>query len=296
MRNWLEYIPFITIATLVRALPRGIALALGRRLGALGRLLQPKRVAITDDNLRQALPELTESQRQELIREVFTNLGLGFIEMLRLDLFDGKYDLDRLFSIEGEEHLHTAMAMKRGCILLTGHLGFWEAGSFVFPVLGLPVAVVAKPMRNPLVDAYFRRLRQNYGAYLIDSKKGARRIFKALQQNHAVGILMDQHITQREAVAVPFFGRLAHTTPIIAQIAIKNRIPIVPAFAYRNADNSYRAVISPPFVLDGEANQENILAATTRLTRCIEDAVRKEPGQWFWVHRRWRHCCETNHG
>ncbi|PLX72944.1 MAG: hypothetical protein C0614_13280 [Desulfuromonas sp.] len=295
MRNWLEYLPFITVATLVRALPRSIALSLGRRLGALGRLLQPKRVAITDDNLHQALPELSAEQRKVLIREVFANLGLGFIEMLRLDLFDGKNDLDRLFSVEGEEHLREAMAMQRGCILLTGHLGFWEAGNFVFPVLGLPTAVVAKPMRNPLVDAYFRRLRQSYGAYLIDSKKGARRIFKALQQNHAVGILMDQHIKKSEAVSVPFFGRPAHTTPIIAQIAIKHRVPIVPAFAYRNADDSYRVVISPPFMLEGEPSPENVYAATTRLTRCIEDGVREDLGQWFWVHRRWRSCCRSDH-
>ena len=289
MRYWLEYIPFIAFASLVRFLPRNVALAVGRWMGALAMRLQPKRVRIADDNLRHAFPEMPDTERAELVKRVFREMGHGFVEMLRLDMFDGQADLDKLFDIEGIEHIHEALKLGRGCILLTGHLGFWEAGCYVFPTLGIPVGIVAKPMKNKLVDAYFRRQREAYGGYIIDTHKGARKIFKALQSNHAVGILMDQHMPRRQAVRVPFFGRPAYTTPIIAQLAMKYQVPIVPAFAYRNRDNTYRAKVSPMFFLEQELSEAGIVAGTALMTEKIEAAIREDAGQWFWVHRRWKH-------
>ncbi len=86
MRNWLEYLPFIIVAKIVRALPRNTALALGRRLGTLGRWLQCRRVEIARENLRHAFPEMPAPEREAIIRQMFTYLGTGFVEMLRLDL------------------------------------------------------------------------------------------------------------------------------------------------------------------------------------------------------------------
>ena len=187
-------------------LPRSAALVLGRKLGKLGMLLQPKRVKIADKNLRHAFPDKTSDEREVLVKQVFSDMGVGLIEMVRLDMFDGKQDLEKLFTIEGEDHVKEALKLGKGCILLAGHIGFWEAGNFVYPTLGYPIGIVAKPMKNPLVDRYFRRMREHYGGYVIDSFKGARRIFKALKQNHLVGILMDQHMPRSQsAVRVSFF-------------------------------------------------------------------------------------------
>jgi KDO2-lipid IV(A) lauroyltransferase len=289
MRYRLEYILLVSIAAIFRILPRSAALSLGRKLGTLGLLLQPNRALIAEDNLRHAFPGMQKAERKKIIKQVFTNLGVGLVEMLRLDLFDGKKDLEKYFTIEGEEHIYEALASGKGCILLTGHLGFWEAGSFVFPVLGLPTAIVAKPMKNPLVDGYFRRLRESYGGYVIDSRKGARRIFKALQNNHLVGILMDQHTARNQAVRVPFFGRPAYTTPVIAQLAMKFQVPVVPVFAYRDSRNTYQVRVSPPLVLETDLSEKGILTGTTLLTTMIEEGIQHDIGQWFWVHRRWKY-------
>jgi KDO2-lipid IV(A) lauroyltransferase len=288
MRNWLEYIPFIMTAWLVRALPRCTALALGRRLGMLGRRMLPNRVAIARDNLRRAFPDKSDAEREAICTEMFSHLGAGFIEMLRLDLMKEAADLERDFVIDGREHLHMALAEGRGCILLTGHLGFWEAGNFIFSSLGHKIGVVAKPMRNPLTDRYFLRMRETAGGYIINSRKGARRILKALHQNHLVGILIDQHVSRHHGVQVPFFGRPAWTTPIIAEIAMKYRVPIVPTFCWWLPDYRYHLEICPMILLEGEPTPEKVIENTALLTGIIEDAVRRKPAQWFWVHRRWR--------
>lgn len=288
MRNWLEYLPFIVLAGIVRVLPRHAALQLGLGLGRVARWLLPGRQKLARANLARAFPEKSAAEREAILRTMFGHLGTGFVEMLRLDLLRGTAELDRDFAVEGEEHLRHALDEGRGCILLTGHIGFWEAGNFIFSSRGYPIGVVAKPMHNPLIERYFLRMRESAGGYIISSHKGARRILKALQQNHLVGILLDQHAGRKHGVKVPFFGRPAWTTPIIAEIAMKYGVPVVPTFAWWLPDHRYRLEISPPFKLEGPMTAEQIVANTALMTRHIEEAVRRDPSQWFWIHRRWR--------
>ena len=292
MRNWLEYIPFICIATLVRAMPRSLALNLGKRLGQLAPHFQGRRVNISRDNLQKAFPEMPAAEVSATISAMFKHLGISFIDMLRVDRYRGQQDLDRYFEINDKENLSEALELGRGCIVLSAHLGFWEAGSFFMPLLGFETGVVTKPMRNPLVDAFFRRIRESRGNHIINSRKGARGILKSLQQNHAVCILLDQHLKGQGSVAAPFFGRPAHTTTIITQMATRYQIPLIAAFSYRQPDNTYRCYFSKMFLLEGDLSEENILANTTLINQQIEAGVRQDISQWFWLHRRWRRCCE----
>lgn len=292
MRNWLEYIPFICIVTLVRALPRDLALGLGKRLGQLAQKIQGRRVSISRDNLQKAFPEMSPEEVSATINKMFQHLGISFVDMLRVDKYFGHQDLERYFDIGNKDHLTEALELGRGCIILSGHVGFWEAASFFMPQLGFTTEIVAKPMRNPLVDAYFTRMRKTNGIQIINSRKGARGILRSLQKNHVVCILLDQHISGKGSVSAPFFGRPAHTTTIITQMATRYQIPIVTAFSYRLPDNSYQCNFSKMFLLEGDLSEENILDNTSMLNQRIEAGIHHEISQWFWLHRRWRPCCE----
>ncbi len=292
MRNWLEYIPFICIASFVRVLPRSWALNLGKRLGQLAQCFQGRRVSISRDNLHKAFPEMSDPEVTATISAMFKHLGISFIDMLRIDQYRGQQDLDLYFEINGQENLSEALELGRGCIVLSAHVGFWEAGSFFMPQLGFKTNVVTKPMRNPLVDTFFRRIRESKGNHVINSRNGARGILKSLQQNSAVCILLDQHLKGQGSIAAPFFGRPAHTTTIITQMATRYQIPLIAAFSYRQPDNTYQCHFSKMFLLEGDLSAENILANTTLINQQIEVGIRHDISQWFWLHRRWRRCCE----
>ncbi len=292
MRNWLEYIPFICIATLFRTLPRSVALGLGKRLGQLTQQVQGRRVSIARDNLQKAFPKMPPEEISATISAMFKHLGISFIDMLRVDQYRGQQDLERYFEIKNNENLTEALKLGRGCIALSGHVGFWESGAFFLPQLGFKAEVVAKPMRNPLIDAYFSRIRKANGNQVINSRKGARGILKSLQKNNTVCILLDQHLGGQGSVAAPFFGRAAHTTTIITQMATRYQIPIVPIFTYRQPDGTYLCRFEKMLLLEGDLSEENILANTTLLNQRIEAGVRHDISQWFWLHRRWRPCCE----
>jgi KDO2-lipid IV(A) lauroyltransferase len=170
---------------------------------------------------------------------------------------------------------------------MTGHLGFWELGAFILPKLGIPCDIVAKPMKNPLTDAYLTHIRTQFGSQVLNSRKGARRILKSLQKNRVVGVLLDQHISPPGSVATKFFGRNAYTTSAITNLAMKYQIPVVPVFCLRQDDNRYKVWAEPMLMLKGEGS-DAIAANTQMLADIIERAIRKDVSQWFWMHKRWR--------
>ncbi len=288
LKNIVEYLLFLPLAGLFRMLPRKLALRTGEQLGRTVPHIMPKRKRTAMENMRLAYPDKAEAELEAICAKMFRHLGISAAEMIRLDKMDGQRDLERYFTVEGLENLEKAKAMDRGVFVATGHLGFWEVGAFFMPLVGLPLDGVAKKAKNPYVDNYFRRMREHAGCGVIYAKQGARKIVKSLSDKRAVGVLIDHHMTPKVSVQVPFFGRLAWTTPIITQIAMKRQIPVLPIFFFRTEDLNYRVEIGEIIMLEGEVNEENVTANTALLTEKIEAAVRKEPSQWFWVHRRWR--------
>jgi KDO2-lipid IV(A) lauroyltransferase len=287
-KHRLEFLLLKGFAAVVRRLPRKSALNLGRCLGRLAMRVLPERAKLTRDNMTQAFPDLDANALTLLVRRNFEQVGASAMDMLRLDQFrSGGDDLRRYFDIEGEDNLREAVALGRGVLMLTAHLGFWEAGFFVLPELGYATDAVAKPMKNPLTDAYFSQLRTSFGANILNSKKGARRILNSLKQGKAVAILLDQHISPPGSVETKFFGRNAYTTTAITNLAMKYAIPVVPMFNLRGDDDRYRIWIDKPLLLEGEGEQA-IVENTQRLTTLIENAVRCDASQWFWMHKRWR--------
>lgn len=287
-KNLVEYALFLILVFAARLLPRRASLALGGHIGWFCQFAIPKKRKIAYDNLRRAFPEMSISEVKETVSATFRHLGISGMEMLTLDRFKTERDLQENFHITGLEHLREAYELNRGVFLLTGHLGFWEVGTFLVPQLGHPVDFVAKKMKNPYVDRYFLRMREAGGGRCLDSRKGARRIVRSLGEKRGVAVLLDQHISRSEAVTVDFFSRKACTTPIIAQIAMKYQIPVVPLFSYRNEDYKYDIVIEPMIVFSDEAGEDAVVRNTALLTAKIEEAIRRRPNQWFWVHRRWR--------
>lgn len=283
-----EYVVLLMTAMVVRALPRQAAIKLGRILGRWAMSFLPGRYRLAKDNMTKAFPEFSEAEIKVHLRKSFEHIGISGVEMLRLDMFiPGSRDIRDYFLIEDLSPLYAALEMDRGVILLTGHLGFWEVGLFLLPELGIPFDVVAKPLKNPLTDRYFEKIRKTYGAEVLESRKGARRIVKSLQEKHVVAILLDQHISPPGSVAVDFFGRKAYTTTAITSLAMKYQIPVVPVFCLRRPDNRYKVWAEQLIILDTDG--DNAVAANTQLlTNKIEEAIRKDVSQWFWMHKRWR--------
>jgi KDO2-lipid IV(A) lauroyltransferase len=192
--------------------------------------------------------------------------------------------LDRWIRCEGIEHFQNALRTGRGVLIATGHLGNWELSAFAHAWLTGPMSVVVRPLDNPLLDRLFQRRRELSGNRCISKRDIARPILKALAANQAVGVLIDHNWTADTGVFVDFFGVAACTDAGFAKLAARSGAPVIPGFAlWSEKERRYVLRFYPSVPITGDAARD-----TARLQATLEEIVRAHPGEWLWIHRRWK--------
>lgn len=273
-------------------LPRGAPAALGRALARAYVRVSPSRRRVLTSNLRHAFPEKTPEEIERLARDSTGSFGAAFMDFLEISRLDESQIRSRV-RIVGREHYDSARALHRGVLLMSAHIGGWELGAMLAGILGEPVAPIVRPLDNPLLERELVRLRTRFGNRLIGKRNAARDILKALRNEEAVAILIDQNVVAREGVFVPFFGRLAATSPSLALFQLKTDAPVVPVFVWPEEGGRYRVELEPPILADefredGLDREEAVRRATARYASVTEAAIRRDPAAWLWMHNRWR--------
>jgi Kdo2-lipid IVA lauroyltransferase/acyltransferase len=283
---------FALVWTLVRGLgvlPRRVARGVGAAVGAVayaafGRL---RRVGLV--NLRLAYPEWTDERRERTLRLVYRNLGYQLAEFCLMGGYTAE-QASEFIEYEGLEHYLGARERGKGVLVVTGHLGAWELSSFYHSLVGYPMGLVIRRLDNPLVDEFVNRIRCRHGNRVIHKDDFARGLISSMRQGETVGILMDTNMTPPQGVFVPFFGVEACTAAGLARVALKTDAAVLPGFLLWDALRSkyvLRFGECMDLVRTGEA-EADILANTAAFTGAIEAAVRRNPEQWLWMHRRWK--------
>jgi len=266
-------------------LPAAPGLWIGRRVGDLAWALLPGRRAVILENLRRAFgSERDAAELRRIGRGSLEHLGMNLVESC-VFMFRPPARLLGRVELDGVEHVKDAAVQGRGVLLLTAHLGNWELLAAAHVLTGLPLSVVLRPLDEPALDGVVDRLRKRTGAELIVKRRALRDVLDALRRGRMVGILLDQNAARAEGVFVPFFGTPASTLRSLAVLALRTEAPVVPVFIRRLAGGRHVVEIRPPVPppADGDA-----AAFTARFNEAIEEAIRRAPEQWFWLHRRWR--------
>jgi KDO2-lipid IV(A) lauroyltransferase len=286
-RHRLEYLAVSAVIALVRALPMGAVLGLGTLLGRTFYSVDLPHRRLALGNLEAAFPARPPAERRAIARKMFAHFGRLLAVLLKFSTMTRARMLE-LVEFEGEERVVNAHAFGRGVLLFTGHFGFWEINALVHALAIRPIAVLARPLDNPLLHALLESVRTTTGNTVIYRRGAIRRVLRALAANQAVAILIDQHIHSADAVYVEFFNRPAATTSALAALALRTGAPVVPVFALPLPDGRFRMVyehaVDPP-AGDGP---EAIRDFTQRCTDVLEMYVRRYPELWLWMHRRWR--------
>jgi KDO2-lipid IV(A) lauroyltransferase len=289
VREIVEFAVVWVFVSFMRLLPRGLARAVGAAIGALafrglGRL---RRVGLR--NLTLAFPEMTEGEREEILRSEYRNLGFLLAEFCKMPDYTAA-TASRFIRYEGLENYLRAREQGKGVLVLTGHLGAWELSSFYHSLMGMPMGMVIRRLDNPLVDAFVNRIRCLRGNRVIHKDDFARGLIASMRAGETVGILMDTNMTPPQGVFVPFFGVLACTASGMARIAEKTGAAVVPGFLlWEESERKYvlRFGEELEVVHTGDAEQDAV-TNTAAFTAAIEGYVRQYPEQWLWMHRRWK--------
>jgi len=289
LKHDLGYYPFRVFLALGSRLPLQLLRPLGLLVGRLALALGTRDRGRALEHLAIAFPELDPLQRQTLLRQTARHLGLMLAETAWLWRASAA-DLRKLCSAEGFEHLEHALEGGRGAVLITGHCGNWEILNARLGAGGIPMTIAVREVYDPRINDLATALRARFGTEVVFRGKDAGRLLgEALHRNRVLGLLVDQDIRNIPGVFVPFFGRPAWTPSGAAMLAIRNNIPMVPAFVHRLADGRHHARAYPPLEPPtGGSLGERIETLTAAATAFIEDQIRHHPEQWVWMHRRWR--------
>jgi KDO2-lipid IV(A) lauroyltransferase len=254
--------------------------------------LMPKLWQIGMDNLTRAFPERDRAWCEATLRAAFRNLGRLAAEVAQLDELRPGNVRDRVgfMSPEDEERWQSRMSARTGSIIATGHFGNWELFAQAQGLLGHPIHVVHRPLKNPLVDDLLTSLRSRAGTGVVYKHAAARETIRLLRAGNLVAIPIDQHSPGASGIPVPFFGRPAATTPGPARLAQLTGAPIVVAVLVRSADNEHHRILVRPAIEVSRSGDRDadLLATMTRVNSDFESVVRAHPDQWLWMHRRWR--------
>ena len=247
---------------------------------------------IAKTNMKLAFPDADNAQIEAWLKESWNRMGRTFGEfplLGRIKVFEENSNVE----VVGLEILEKLKQDKKGAVLISGHFANWELMAAVFSQAKLPVRVTYRPTNNPYFDRRIRAQRKAYGIELMVAKsgpKGAKELIQALRMGDSVALLNDQKFN--EGIEIPFFGQSAMTAPGPTRLAMQTRAPLIPMSIERIGGTNFRVTIHDEIKLmeTGSPKKDrkaDIRATVIKITEFIEDQIRKNPTDWFWVHRRW---------
>ena len=288
--DYAQYAGLRLVSAAMHSFPVSANLATARLIGSAIYVIDAKHRKRALQNLARSFPDMPERQRRALAERSMQQLFMLFVEVLfttrlvKLDTW-----ADHVHLTDFRDVLALLMERHRGLILLTGHYGNWEVLGYVLAVLGFDTTSIARPLDNPYVNDWLLGVRQRRGQRIIDKKGATPTVTAVLDAGGAVGIIADQNAGTK-GIFVDFFGRRAATYKSIGLLAMQYRVPVVIGYA-RRVQGRFRFVVGAQDIIhpaDWDDQPDPLRYITQRYTKAIEDFIRADPGQYLWVHRRWK--------
>lgn len=285
--HYIEFHAILVIGTILRFLPRHFVYWFARVLGVLAFDVFRIRRGVTLDNLTIAFgDELSEEARVRLARDAYRNIAMTFIE---LALIPAMIDhIGEMVDVSELKLFDTLLTPDRGMILISGHFGSWELNGGSIVNAGYHVTVVVKRQANLLVDDLIKEYRALMGMTTVHRGASVKHLVKALRSGGIVGLISDQN-EGKHGIFVNFFGKPASTPAGAAQLALKYDSPVVAVMTKRLSPGKYKSIVRQVPVLSGDT----VESLTERFTLILEQIIRENPEQYFWMHKRWKTRPET---
>ncbi len=264
----------------------------GRFMRSLGPLLPENKVGRA--NLVAAFPEKSPAEINTILRGVWDNLGRTGAEFANLDRlldFNSKH-LDVGMRIEvTQKNIDNFLQLAndaKPALIFAAHLGNWELPALSAAKFNLDSAVLYRRPNIARIDRWLRETRAaNMGELIPTGLEAPVKLADALRRGVHVGMLVDQYYAR--GVEVTFFGRRTRANPLLARLARHFDCPIHGVRIIRLPGNRFRGEITDEIAAVRDAQGNVDIAGTMQvITSIIEGWIREYPGQWLWLHRRWR--------
>ena len=284
MLDFIVYLLYRAGSGIASALPLPLLFIFGEFLGFCAwliltgyRHLAQRNVAIAFGN------EKSPQQLRHLVRRHFQRLGANLLCSVKLTSMPLE-EMAMQIETENLDSVHRKLRTGRPVVLVLSHLANWELFAHILPTFIGYVrnSTIYQKLGNRFIDEHVRRVRGRAGVEMFDRKEGFEKAIKLLRGGGAIGILSDQHAGDH-GLWVPFFGRLASTSPLPALLAKRTGAALVGVAIYTIGQARWRIAVSPPV-----ERQDSVGSLTAKTNELIAAQIRRAPEDWFWVHNRWK--------
>ena len=278
-------------ARLLAMLGHGALSGLGAALGVLVWRLagSRRRLACTAVQERLSLPP---RQARVVARASFRNNFRSFLEIVRSQHVDPVFLRTRV-DLHRPDILAAMQEHPGPIIVATAHLGSWEYINGVLDLClkGRNKLVVFRRTKNRALNELMIRLRRRPLVDIVEHRRAAKVVVERLRGGNGVAaFLVDHNCLEKEAVFLPFLGKVAAVNRGPAMLAVKTRAAVFPAFLLREQGGRFSLHLAEP-LLPGDLSgsvRDRVTQVAAHYTSAVEAMVRARPEQWFWMHKRWK--------
>ena len=242
------------------------------------------------DNLRASFPEKNEQWIRRTGQRSFEHIAMLAVDVIFTPRLVKKNNWRDYSHYKNVERIKWMMQQGTPVILVTGHYSNFEIIGYILGLFGFESYNIARPLDNKYINNYLYGVRERVGQRIIDKKGAAAAMGKIIKKGAALGFIADQD-AGKKGIFVDFFGRKASTYKSIGLLAITYDVPVVVGYS-RRVDNRFYfeiAVNRIIFPQQWKDKQDPLRWVTAEYTRAIEEFIREDPSQYWWLHRRWKH-------
>ena len=272
------YIFFILFKLLGYRISSNLGFLIGKFFGPIFR---SKKLII--ENIKKSNIAIKQNYKK-VASNVLGNYGRIFSEYPFLKNFRNG-DLDNFIEINGKNYLELIKKENKTVVFVSGHFNNFELMAMQIEKAGIELSAIYRPLNNTFLNKTMEQIRKKYICKNQIKKgiAGTRQIIKDLKKGNSVALMIDQRV--REGSKVKFFGNLATTTTIPAQLIKKYKCELVPIYIERKEKHYFKMHISKPIKVNSKKTTEEI---TLFLNSVLEKMILKNPEQWIWTHDRWK--------
>lgn len=275
-------------AAFTRALPGIVADGLAGPVAFAANVGNAERRAMIARHLRRVDPRLTGTALGLAVQAAFDSYSRYWIETLRLPYLSAR-TIRKGLTVDGYEHVTTALAGGRGLIMALPHLGGWEWAGRWLSVNGHRLTVIVERLEPPELFEWFADLRSRLGMNVVPlGPDASKEIVSALARNEIVCLLCDRDL-HRHGVEVEFFGERTTLPAGPATLALRTGAPLVAVGVYfTNRYQGHHGVVRPPMRIERRGKlREDVARITQDLAHELEHLIRRAPSQWHLFQPNW---------
>ena len=280
MKNFL----ITSLLKLVALLPLSLARAIGRGIAFFLSLTNNNIYRITRINIALTQPQLSDKALDRTCRDSVASTLINAFEMPIVWQRDNPWVYNKTLSIKGEDHLTSAVAKKKGVILIGPHIGNWEVLGRHLPNFAATTSLYQPPKITAL-ENIVKKGRELSGATLVPTnQRGVAALLKALRRGEITAILPDQVPQKNSGIFAPFFNKPAYTMTLVYNLIQKTGCRAVLGFALR-VPGGFKIVYCEAPEAIYSADQATSIAA---LNTMVETAVNNDIAQYQWAYKRFK--------